>query len=321
MLRNGVVIDSDDSLAIRAAWLHYAAGMTQAAVAKRLGIANVKAHRLITRANQKGAVKVTIDGEIAECVALEAELADRYGLAYCEVVPDLGEDGLPVRALGIAGASFLRREISGGVNKTIGLGHGRTLSAAINQMPRFDAQGVQFVSLLGGLTRNYAANPHDVMHRLAEKTGASAFVMPVPFFANSVEDRSVLLAQRGVREVFDLAARSDLKVVGIGASRPEASLVSSGMIETAEINDVQAKGGVGELLGHFFDAGGRPIKTTLTDRTLSIRLEDLKDTRIVALAGGDGKAGAIRSVLMSGCLSGLITDERTANALVTNEPS
>ncbi len=52
-------------------------------------------------------------------------------------------------------------------------------------MPGFETNGISFVSLLGGLTRNFAANPHDVMHLLAEKTGARAYVLPVPFFANS----------------------------------------------------------------------------------------------------------------------------------------
>jgi DNA-binding transcriptional regulator LsrR (DeoR family) len=316
MARDGAFYDSESSLAIRAAWLHYAGGLTQAAVAKRLGVPNVKAHRLITRANQEGAIKVTIDGEIAECVALENELAHRYGLSQCEVAPDLGEEGLPLRSLGIAAASFLRREIESGQNEVIGVGHGRTLAAAVDHLPRFDAGKVQFVSLLGGLTRNYSANPHDVMHRLAAKTGASAFVMPVPFFANSVEDREVLLGQRGVDDVFALAASASLKFVGIGTAKPEASLVSSGMIEAAEIQDVKEKGGVGELLGHFFDAEGQGIETSLTARTLSISLENVGDTRIVAVAGGEEKTGAIRSVLMSGQLSGLITDERTAAALV-----
>ncbi len=318
MARTAAVQDNESSLAIRAAWLHYAGGLTQAAVAKRLGIASVKAHRLITRANQEGAIKLTIDGEIAECVALENRLSELYGLSYCEVTPDLNEQGLPLRALGIAGAAYLRRAIESGDYDIIGVGHGRTLAALVGQMPRFDAQNVQFVSLLGGLTRNYAANPHDVMHRLAGKTGASAFVMPVPFFANTVTDREVLLAQRGVHEVFELAAKSSLKLVGIGTAKPEASLVSTGMIEPAEIADVKEKGGVGELLGHFFDREGRVIETALTARTLSIDLYASPDTKFVAVAGGDEKTGAIRSVLMSGRLNGLITDERTATALVNH---
>lgn len=315
MARSAAAQDTDTSLAIRAAWLHYAAGLSQAAVGKRLRVSSAKAHRLVTRASQAGAVKVTIDGQVAECVVLESALAGKYGLDYCEVVPDLGEEGLPLRALGVAGASFLRREIESGQHRRIGVGHGRTLAAIVDHLPRIDAKSVQFVSLLGGLTRNFSANPYDVIHRIAHKSGASAFVMPVPFFANTAEDREVLLAQRGVSEVFDLAVRSDLKLVGIGTAEPEASLVSSGMIEPSEIQDVKTKGGVGELLGHFFDANGKRIKTALTARTLSISLDDVEDTKIVAIAGGKDKICAIRSVLMSGCLSGLITDERSANAL------
>ncbi|TMV50392.1 sugar-binding transcriptional regulator, partial [Thioclava sp. BHET1] len=205
MARKGIATDPEASLAIRAAWLHYVGGLTQAAVAKRLGLPSVKAHRLIARAVAEGVVKVSIDGEIVECVELEQQLCTRYGLDYCEVAPDLGEEGMPLRALALAGAGFLRREIERGEYPTIGLGHGRTLSAAVRQMPRVDAGPVEFVSLIGGLTRNYAANPHDVMHHLAEKTTARAYVTPVPFFANSAEDREVLLAQRGVREVFEMS--------------------------------------------------------------------------------------------------------------------
>ncbi|ENQ99500.1 hypothetical protein H721_02933 [Brucella ovis IntaBari-2006-46-332] len=248
--------DADDSLALRAAWLHFVAGMTQSAVAKRLGLPSVKAHRLIAKAVADGAVKVTIDGDITECIDLENRLADLYGLDYCEVAPDIGEEGLPLMALGHAGANFMRREIEHGDHEVIGIGHGRTLSAAVGYMPRVMANDLRFVSLLGGLTRNFAANPHDVMHRIAEKTGMPAYVMPVPFFANTAEDREVLLAQRGVTTVFDMGCRAELKIVGIGTVDAQAQLVTSGMIELGEVEEIANLGGVGEMLGHFFNANG-----------------------------------------------------------------
>jgi DNA-binding transcriptional regulator LsrR (DeoR family) len=309
-------VDAENSLAIRAVWLHYAGGLTQAAVAQRLGIPSVKAHRLIARAVAEGAVKLSIDGDIVECVDLEVRLAARFGLDYCEVAPDLGEQGLPLRTLGLAGAGYLRREIERGEHPVIGLGHGRTLAAAVRQLPRLEARGVCFVSLEGGLTRNYAANPYDVMHRLAERTGAQAYVMPVPFFANSVEDREVLLEQRGVREVFEMADNASLKLVGIGTVDPQAQLVASGMIEPAEIREIAAAGGVGELLGHFFDAGGRMLATPMTARTLAASLGEPGPHRMTAVAGGAQKIGAIAAVLRSGRLTGLITDECTAKALL-----
>ncbi|QBX35002.1 sugar-binding transcriptional regulator [Paracoccus liaowanqingii] len=315
MARRGPV-DPEQSLAIRAAWLHYAGGLTQAAVAKRLGLPSVKAHRLIARAVAEGVVKVTIDGEIVECARLEDQLCARFGLDSCEVAPDLGEDGMPLRALGLAGAAFLRREIEQGAHPVIGLGHGRTLAAAVAQLPRFAAHATRFVSLLGGLTRNYAANPHDVMHNLAAKTGAQAYVLPVPFFANSEEDRAVLLAQPGVREIFDLSNAATLKFAGTGTADAGAQLVASGMIEPREIAEIAAAGGMGEMMGHFFDAEGRVLHTTLSARTLSVDLQRAEGHRIVVIAGGVEKLPAIRAVLNSGYLSGLITDEATARGLV-----
>ncbi len=303
-------------MATRAAWLHYVGGLTQAAVAKRLGLPSVKTHRLIARAVADGVVKVSIDGRIVECARLEDQLCNRFGLSFCEVAPDLGEEGLPLRALGAAGAGFLKREIERHEHAVIGLGHGRTLAASVQQMPRINAGGVRFISLLGGLTRHYAANPHDVMHRLAEKTGAQAYVMPVPFFANSSEDREVLLAQRGVREVFDISNGAGLKIVGIGTVDADAQLVASGMIEPAEIAEIKSAGGIGEMLGHFFDDMGRVLETNLTSRTLAVDLDGPARSQLVAIAGGPSKIEAIRALLMSARLSGLITDETTAKALI-----
>ena len=313
--------NSDASLATRAAWLHYAGGLTQAEVARRLGLKSLKAHRLITRANQEGLVKVFIDGDVSECVELETRLSEVYGLDYCEVVPEFDLDELPLRALGHAGAQFLKREIESSENELIGIGHGRTLAACVEFLPRVSAARTRFVSLLGGLTRKLSANPHDVIHRLAERTGAEAYVMPVPFFANSVEDRDVLLSQRGVQGVLDLARSASLMVVGVGTAEPSASLVATGMIEPEEIVEVKAKGGAGELLGHFFDERGKPVETSLSDRTLALGRDEISDRRIIATAGGQMKVRAINSVLESRMLSGLITDERTACALVNVETS
>ena len=150
MGRDAVTADMESSLAIRAVLLHYAGGLTQAAVAERLGIPSVKAHRLIARAVAEGAVKVTIDGDILECIDLEERLAARFRLGFCEVAPDLGETGLPLRTLGVAGASFLRREIERGEHRVIGLGHGRTLAAAVRQLPRLDPRGVRFCRCSAG---------------------------------------------------------------------------------------------------------------------------------------------------------------------------
>ena len=119
-------------LAARAAWLYFSGGMTQGQIAKRLGVTSIKAHRLIARANRDGLVRVFVDAEVAECLELEETIRQRFGLEFCSVAPDLGEEtALPLRVLGIAGANFLNNEIERGEHALIGVGHGRTLAAAV----------------------------------------------------------------------------------------------------------------------------------------------------------------------------------------------
>ncbi len=310
---------AEDCLSVRAAWLHFIGGLTQTEVAARLGVSSVKAHRLIMRAQKIGAVRVSVIGNIAECAALEKQFSDRYGLDYCEIVPDIDDTAMPLHELGVAGAAFLEREINSGQCSVIGIGNGRAIASLVSEIPHGNLSGISFVSMLGGLTRNFAANPFDVIHRLAEKTNSPSYAMPVPFFANTSADRNVLLAQRGVQEVLALANRADLILVGIGAVAAGANLVASHVVEPEEIMAVARAGGAGEMLGHFFDSAGQPMRTSLTDRALVPPLESLQGRRVVAIAGGGEKITSISAVLASGYLRGLITSESTARAVLDKD--
>ncbi len=309
--------EDDASLAVRAAWLHHVGRLTQSEVATRLNVPNVKAHRLIARAGREGMVRVFVDGEIGHCMRLEQRLCRAYGLAFCEVAPDLDDAPLPLRALGAIGARFLRLACEKGADPIIGLGNGRTLAACVEQLPRVNVGRTRFVSLLGGFSRRFAANPFDVINRIAERTGAESYVMPIPFALNSADDRAVLMAQRGVEEVFALARDATLRFTGIGiVDGHAASLATSGMVEPSEFEEVARAGGRGEILGHFFDAGGRRVETELSTRIATLDHADIRRGKLVAVAGGTAKPDAIRAVLSSGLLHGLLTDERTAGALL-----
>lgn len=318
--RSNLQIDEEATLAARAAWLYFAGGQTQGAIAEKLNIPNTKAHRLIARASRDGLIRVFVEGPIAGCVALEEQLKAKFGLGQCEVVPNIDDGQLPLRTLGMAGARYLRNVLDRALHEVIGVGHGRTLAAAIDFLPSSPAPHVKFVSLLGGLTRRFAANPYDVIHRLSERTGSEAYLLPVPFFANSVQDKAVLLAQFGIADVVALARRASLHLVGIGEVDNAGFITSAGMVSPTEIEDVARAGALGEVLGSFFDDEGRRVPTDLSDRALAPDIELLRGREMVAIAGGRNKMKAIRAVLRSGLLTGLITDESTARQLTGEEP-
>lgn len=303
-------------LATRAAWLFYVGNRTQEEIASRLGVSRVKVSRLITQAVRDGLVHVFVEGAAAECIALEEAIAGRWRLEFAVVAPDVDESPLPLTTLAAVGGHWLHRVLEAGRVSLIGVGHGRTLGAVVQNLPRVPRPGVRFVSLLGSLTRHAAANPFDVIHRLAEITRAESYFMPAPFFADSVEDKQVLMAQRSLQSVFGLAHAAELVVVGIGEIGPQSHLRTSGMITAEEHAELAAAGAVGEVLGRFLDAQGRPVAAGVNERAVAVRLEDLGGRQIVAIAGGQGKAEAIVAVLASGLVTGLITDETTARAIV-----
>lgn len=307
---------SDSDMAVRAAWMYYAGGCTQAEVAEKLGLSKLKAHRLITRANRDGIVKFYIDGDVAECLHIEQQLSERFNLEYCEVVPDFDHDELPLKALGPAGGQYLRRLLDGSRVKSVGIGHGRTMAACVENIPRTRSTGVQFVSLLGGFSRKFAANPHDVIHRLVDRTSAQAYVIPVPFVADTVKDRNMLMGQRGLQEVLEMARNTPLKVSGVGDVELSSTLIMTEMVSKSDIDTVKKAGGIGELLGNFFSDDGSPVNTSLSRRTIGLSIDDIKGSQVIAIAGGKSKSRPIKAVLNSGLLTGLITDERTARTLL-----
>ncbi len=110
-------------------------------------------------------------------------------------------------------------------------------------------------------------------------------------------------------------------LVGIGSAEHDAVLEATGMIGADEIDAIKRLGGSGELLGHYFDAKGVPVETRVLRRILTLPLDRLKGRRIVAISGGTTKVDAMRAVLATGLLTGLITDERTARAIVDAGPT
>ena len=83
MAPNGDRLDD----AARAGWLYYVAGNTQDQIATKLGVSRQSAQRLVSRAVSEGLVKVRIDHPIGRCMDLSARLKERFGLAFCDVVP------------------------------------------------------------------------------------------------------------------------------------------------------------------------------------------------------------------------------------------
>ena len=78
------------------------------------------------------------------------------------------------------------------------------------------------------------------------------------------------------------------------------------------VAQLQARGAVGEMIGHAIAGDGRLIASPIEDRVTSLPLSSPPARPVIGMAGGAKKAEAIRAVLRGGWWSGLITDEYCA---------
>ena len=174
----------------------------------------------------------------------------------------------------------------------------------------------KIVSLVGTMARHGRASAFEVVMRLADRVGAQCFPMPTPVIAGSVEERGLLQTQGSFRAVRELAARARVAFVGVGEVAWHGALHQDGFINDQELADLIERGAVGEIVGWAYDAEGRLIEGSTNERVAGLPLEQPPRRLTIAVAGGRAKAGAIRAALRGRLVSGLITDESAAQAIL-----
>ncbi|PWJ74463.1 DNA-binding transcriptional regulator LsrR (DeoR family) [Pseudaminobacter salicylatoxidans] len=302
--------------AARAGWLYYVAGNTQDQIAGKLGVSRQTAQRLVSLAVSEGLIRVRVDHPIANCLDLAARLKSRYALDLVEVVPS--DPDSTSTTIGIAGAAAveIERWLRSSEPIVMAIGTGRTLKAAIEQLPPMECPQHKVVSLTGNIAPDGSAAFYNVIFTVADRIKARSFPMPLPVIASSPEEREMLLGQPMIQPTLALAARADVTFVGIGDLGPRAPLFEDGFITEAELKALQKAGAVGEIVGWAYDQDGRMIEGITNERVASAPLPSREKSLVVALAMGERKLPGIRAAVARRLVNGLITDERTAEALL-----
>ncbi len=303
--------------AARAAWMYYVGGQTQHEIAEALGVSRQVAQRLVASAIESGLVSVHISHSVGHCMALEAKLRETYGLSLCQVVPAQGmsKTGL-LHAIAVAGAEVMAQFIRREQPTIIGVGSGRTLKAAIDELDDVNCPQHSSVSLIGAIAADGSCTRYDVPLLMAEKTQGRYFILPAPLFADSEQDRESWCNHRIYRTVSEKASQADVTFTGIGTIAADCPLHQDGFLTLEQIEKLTASGAVGEMVGHFMGADGQRIDSELNARLTSVSLVSKPDKPVIALAGGEEKHRAIRAALKGGWISGLVTDELSAMAIL-----
>ena len=302
--------------AARAGWLYYVAGNTQDEIARKLGISRQAAQRLVSLAISERLIKVRLDHPIARCMELAAALKLRYDLRFCEVAPT--DPASTSSTLGIAqvAAAEFERWLRRSEPAIIGIGTGRTMRAVADQLPAMECPQHKLVALVGTTKTDGSASFYDVIIRVSDSVRAPHYPMPLPVIARSVEERELLTSLASVKSLFDLVERTDVSFVGVGAVGDSAALVQDGIITRQEAEALRQLGAVGEITGWAFDAAGKVLAEGTNQRVASAPLRRADNRLVIGVAMGPSRRAPVRGALAGRLISGLVTDEATAEHLL-----
>jgi DNA-binding transcriptional regulator LsrR (DeoR family) len=302
--------------AARAGWLYFIAGHTQDEIAKMLQVSRASAQRLVSLCLAERLITFRLEHPITACMELAAKLKVRFDLAHCEVVPT--DPAAPNATSGIAerSANLLDVTLRSETPVIIALGTGRAVRAAVERVTPIERPNHQIVSLVGNISADGSASFFDTVGRLADRTAARHYPMPLPFLMASEDERNRMVRIEPIAKVKAIAAKADLRLVGIGQMDQKAQVHVDGFVTRDELFEMMRLGAIGEITGWAYDAKGRLIKDGTNKRLTSIPPQVPAQAITIGAALGQAKVPSIRAALAGRLINGLITDEATARAIL-----
>lgn len=303
-------------LSIEVARLYYQSSLSQQEIAKKLNVSRPTISRLLNYAKERGYVQITIFDPFSDLFEIEQKLKEKYQLTDVHVAfsPDSDYNSIS-EYLTSSAAEYLEEVIKSG--DIIGISWGTTMHKTAAKMNHLDITGVEVVQLKGGIAyfdvNNYA---FETLALFAEKFNTKAKTFPLPVILDSKIAKDLVVEDRHIRKVMNLARQANIAVFTVGTVQNESLHFRLGYFTEVEEKTLKANA-VGDICSRFFDENGQISDKEIDSRTIGIELEELKKKeKSILIAGGDRKVKAIHGALVGGYANVLLTDKFTAIELL-----
>ncbi len=298
---------------VRVSHLYYELGETQGRIAELIGVTRPQISRLLKQARAEGIVEIRVVDRASQGSPAAETLRTRFGLRTVHLAPSLdGPEELTRRSVGRLAAGLLRSEVRDG--RIVGVGDGSAVSATADALDEVATPiSATVVPLCGGFWFGGAAR--EPYRRVADAFGATAHALLAPGLLDDETTRDALAGHVGVRGVRELWDRLDVAIFGIGGpSWTEAQVGATVIRELAEGR------AVAEVLIAPLDLEGGFVGETLRSRVIAFDARRLgRLPTAIAVASGPSKVTPILAALRAGVATALVTDVRTAEAVVRRD--
>jgi len=297
--------------------MHYLEGLKQSEIATLMKLSTARVNRLIKQGREKGMVEINIKSPFQPLLDVEAQLKKLSGVQMAMIAPTVSDNpDVVLQTVGEAAAGVLLENLTDGdiICITGGKGVGAVVDA-LNPSRKYD---IEVVPATGCVQGKHYTDVNHVATQMAEKLGGRAYQIHAPLFAESIEQKEMLLGMRSVEQIMERARKATIAVVGVGSILVgDSSYYDLHPMAKGDQNEIAQSGAVGELLAHLLDANGQVCSYELNSRLVAISPAELaKIPLTLGVASGENKVDPICAVLHGKHINALIVDETTANSVI-----
>lgn len=295
---------------------YYLEGMAKTEIAEFHRLSRYKVARILDACLAEGIVRIEITPEAAVDTELSERLRRHFQLKYALVVSGPFADTPALReALGRAAADLLAETLTD--EDVLGVAWGRTLDAMARQVKGLPpCRIVQMTGIAGSVQ----ASSVDLIRQLTSVTRGPHHPIYAPLVVSDHDTAVALRRQPSIQAAVSRWRKITVAAVAVGSWDPEGSQVYDVLTgkDRAELAGLEV---VCEICSIPFAPDGRPVTTTLTQRTMAIPYADLERIpEVIAVAGGEPKTEALRAVLRGRAVTSVVTDTAVAARLLAQEP-
>lgn len=305
-------------LLVRIAQMYYEEDMTQSQISKELGIYRTSISRWLKKAREEGIVKISINRDIDDMFELEQELIKRFHLREAIVVATKSDQTSDDKKKAVASASadFLKRIIKD--DDVIGFAWGTTVASMIGEFTNVPKKSAHFVPLVGGpgpMDTKHHVNT--IVYKIAEDFRGRSYFIDAAAVVERKETKRDIVKSNYFKKIAELWSELTIAVVGIGNPNQSSNLVWAGFCGDQDIDELNQQGAIGDICSRFYDIHGNEIKSELSERTIAIDINKLKETPYsIAVAESVEKAPSIIGGMRGGYINTLVTTDETALAIL-----
>lgn len=321
----------DLHLSERVSKLYYEEGMSQAKIAKQMGLSSSNVSRLLAQAKEAGLVEVRLNFRDSVYAEIERALEEKFGLREAVVTPACEGEDYP-DSMGVAAAFYLGRTLKPGM--TLGMTWGRFMINTIRALEDSEIRRTMripdaaIVPLVGSVRTEQSgdttfAQPSILGSRLADVLNCTPYSFPAPMYVKNEQVREIFVEEPVIEEALSRAKNADAAIFGAGALRDESWIATVPDAQREELTAlIEQRNPAGEIIGRLYDEDGQEIDCDYNRCIIGASLDDIKkiDTRIL-MAAGPEKVRSVHSALKGSLANVLITDLPTAQAILGREPS